>query len=176
MEANTDADLRFDPNFALTVLLELGREQSVQALMEKLTNSMVRRSGAIARLEIWLHERGDICSRCPRRPECPDQTRCLHLVADRNYLLSGSLDRTPPSYQSEIRMPLGVGIIGKIATTGQGVVLEDLDHAPPELFPVEWLQREQIRAFPGNAISFKGEVLGVLTGFARLYSMEEATV
>lgn len=40
MEANTDADLRFDPNFALTLLLELGREQSVQGLVEKLINSI----------------------------------------------------------------------------------------------------------------------------------------
>jgi transcriptional regulator with GAF, ATPase, and Fis domain len=38
---------------------------------------------------------------------------------------------------------------------------------------VEWLQHEQIRTFGGTVISFKGEVLGVLTGFTRLYSMEE---
>jgi transcriptional regulator with GAF, ATPase, and Fis domain len=173
MEANTDADLRFDPNYALTLLLELGREPSVQGLMEKLTNSIARRSTPIARLEIWLIEKGDICSRCPRRPECPDQTRCLHLVASRNYPLPASADKASPFFPSDARMPLGVGIIGKIATTGQGVVLEDLDHAPTELFPAEWLQREQIRAFTGNAISFEGEVLGVLTGFVRLYSMEE---
>ena len=173
MEANIDADLRFDPNYALTLLLELGREPSVQGLMEKLTNSIARRSTPIARLEIWLIEKGDICSRCPRRPECPDQTRCLHLVASRNYPLPASADKASPFFPSDARMPLGVGIIGKIATTGQGVVLEDLDHAPTELFPAEWLQREQIRAFTGNAISFEGEVLGVLTGFVRLYSMEE---
>ena len=174
MEANTDADLRFDPNFALTVLLELGREQSVQGLVEKLTGAIVRRPGLFARLEIWLIEKGDICSRCPRRPECPDQTRCLHLVASRNYPLPGSADKASPFFPSDARMPLGVGTIGKIATTGQGVVLQDLDHGPPELFPVDWLQREQIRAFSGNAISFKGEVLGVLAGFVRMYSMEEA--
>jgi transcriptional regulator with GAF, ATPase, and Fis domain len=174
MEANTDSDLRFDPNFALTLLLEIGRERSVQGLMEKLTGSMVRHPGPFARLEIWLIEKGDICSRCPRRPECPDQTRCLHLVASRNYPLPASADKASPFFPSDARMPLGVGIIGKIATTGQGVVLGDLDHAPPDLCPVGWLQREQIRAFSGNAISFKGEVLGVLTGFARLYSMEEA--
>jgi len=174
MEANTDSDLRFDPNFALTLLLEIGRERSVQGLMEKLTGSMVRHPGPFARLEIWLIEKGDICSRCPRRPECPDQTRCLHLVASRNYPLPGSADKASPFFPSDARMPLGVGTIGKIATTGQGVVLQDLDHGPPELFPVDWLQREQIRAFSGNAISFKGEVLGVLAGFVRMYSMEEA--
>jgi transcriptional regulator with GAF, ATPase, and Fis domain len=174
MEVNTDSDLRFDPNFALTLLLELGREHSVQGLVEKLTGAILRRPGLFARLEIWLIEKGDICSQCPRRPECPDQNRCVHLVASRNCPLPDSLDVTPPSFQSEIRMPLGVGLIGKIATTGEEVVLKDLDHAPPEFFPVEWWQHEQIRAFVGYAISFKGEVLGVLAGFARNYSIDEA--
>ena len=30
---------------------------------------------------IWLIEPGDICATCRFRPECPDQSRCLHLVA-----------------------------------------------------------------------------------------------
>ena len=30
---------------------------------------------------IWLIEQGDICATCRFRAECPDQTRCLHLVA-----------------------------------------------------------------------------------------------
>jgi len=42
-------------------------------------------------------------------------------------------------------------------------VLEDLQTAPSELFPMEWLRREQIRGFSGTAISFKGEVLGVVS-------------
>jgi transcriptional regulator with GAF, ATPase, and Fis domain len=173
MEANTDADLRFDPNFALTLLLDLGRERSVEGLMEKLINSIGIHRHGIGRLEIWLVEKGDICSRCPQRTECPDQTRCLHLVASRNYPLPGSADKASPFFPSDARMPLGVGIIGKIAATGQEVVLQDLDNAAPELFPVEWLRREKIRGFSGTAISFKGEVLGVLAGFGRTYSTEE---
>ncbi len=173
MEANIDADLRFDPNFALTLLLDLGRERSVEGLMKKLINSIGIHCHGIGRLEIWLIEKGDICSRCPRRPECPDQTCCLHLVASRNYPLPGSADQASPSSPSNTRMPLGVGTIGKIAATGQEVVLEELQTALPEQFPVEWLRREQIRGFSGTAISFKGEVLGVLAGFGRAYSTEE---
>ena len=30
---------------------------------------------------IWLIAPGDICKSCRFRAECPDQTRCLHLVA-----------------------------------------------------------------------------------------------
>lgn len=52
-------------------------------------------------------------------------------------------------------------------------MLEDLQTAPSEPFPMEWLRREQIRGFSGTAISFKGEVLGVLSGFGRAYLIEE---
>ena len=52
-------------------------------------------------------------------------------------------------------------------------MLEDLQTAPSELFPMECLRREQIRGFSGAAISFKGEVLGVLSGFGRFYSTED---
>lgn len=174
MEADAAADLRFDvrfdPNFALTLLLELGRERSVQGLVEKLAGAILRRPGPFARVEIWLIREGDICSHCPQRPQCPDQTRCLHLVGSRNSLLPGSLDTTFPC---AMRMPLGVGIVGKIAATGQEVLLKELDHVPAELSPAWWLQREQVRAFTGSAISFKGEVLGVLGVFTRLPAVGE---
>jgi transcriptional regulator with GAF, ATPase, and Fis domain len=39
---------------------------------------------------------------------------------------------------------------------------------------LDWLQREQIRGFAGAAISFKGEILGVVTLFARVNFPEEA--
>jgi len=35
----------------------------------------------IALARIWLIEPVDICSSCLMREECPDQARCLHLVA-----------------------------------------------------------------------------------------------
>jgi transcriptional regulator with GAF, ATPase, and Fis domain len=59
-------------------------------------------------------------------------------------------------------------MVGKIARTGQQVVLRDLDRDPGELSHIEWLKAEQIRGFNGVPIVFKGEVLGVVAIFGRL--------
>jgi transcriptional regulator with GAF, ATPase, and Fis domain len=173
MESNSDN--RFDLNFATALLLNLAQERSLKNLMEKLVRVALARPGN-ARVEVWLIEKGDICPRCPQRPECPDQTRCLHLAAGGCRPLSGTGDDKLSDHNSEARIPLGVGVIGKIAATGQQIVLRDLDEDPKTLSGLEWLQREQIRGFAGSAISFKGEILGVITAFARVNIPEESLV
>ena len=177
METTSDSrfDQAFDFKFAAGLLLDLARERSLESLLEKLVRVGVERPGT-ARLEFWLIEKGDICSRCPRRPECPDQTRCLHLVAGGSNPLSGAEDDKSPVRNSEARIPLGVGAIGKIATTGQQIVLRNLDEEPGEFSCVDCLKREQIREFAGAAISFKGETLGVISSFSCVKSPEEARV
>ena len=134
--------------------------------MEKLVNAGLARP-EIVRIEIWLTEKGDICSRCPRRDECPDQTRCLHLVASRSKPLDASGDGDSSSCNSEARIPLGVGVIGKVAAIGQQIVLEDLDRGQSELSRLDWLRRERIRGFVGTPILFQGEILGVIASFDR---------
>jgi transcriptional regulator with GAF, ATPase, and Fis domain len=172
------SDSRFDPNltrFATTWLLDIARAQSLKSVMEKLLNAGMARP-SIAHMEIWLIEKGDICSRCPQRAECPDQTRCLHLVAWRSKPLSvlGEGDSGP--YNSDMRIPLGVGVIGRMATTGQPIVLQDLDRGPSELSRLDWLRREQVHGFAGTPISFQGESLGVIASFDRENITEETRV
>lgn len=170
--AASPADSGFDPNLALALLLEAGRERSLDGLMERLKNASMTRSHDLARAEIWLIQDGDICSHCPRRTECPDQTRCLHLAVSRENPLRGETSQ-PRSSRSDTRLPLGVGVLGKIVLTGQEVVFKDLQDAPPELFPAQWVAQEEIRGFTGTPISFKGEVLGVITAFVRVSKAEE---
>ncbi|HLB90565.1 MAG TPA: hypothetical protein VJK29_23110, partial [Terriglobales bacterium] len=65
---------------------------------------------------IWLIEPGDICATCRLRPECPDQTRCLHLVAS-----AGNPDDPEHDYTrldgAFRRFPLGVRKIGHVGKT-----------------------------------------------------------
>jgi transcriptional regulator with GAF, ATPase, and Fis domain len=49
----------------------------------------------------------------------------------------------------------------------------DLQKAPPELFPADWVAREEIRGFTGTPISFKGEVLGAIAAYVRVSKAEE---
>ena len=144
------------------------RERSLGSLLEKLVHIGVAHPEDSRRVEIWLIEEGDICPRCPRRPECLDQTRCLHLVASGNNPLTGVGEDKARSLDADARIPLGVGAIGKIAVTGQPIDLRDLDEEPGEFSRLDWLKREQIRGLAGSAISFKGEILGVLTTIARV--------
>jgi hypothetical protein len=76
----SNSDRRFDPNFATHLLLDIAHEQSVENLLQKLIlRGMENPQSDLACLQIWLVDKGDLCSVCPQRPKCPDQTRCLHL-------------------------------------------------------------------------------------------------
>src|ERR1700753_4146921 len=66
---------------------------------------------------IWLIQMGDLCATCRFRTECPDQSRCLHLVASagRSQDSGRELTRTDGAFQ---RFPLGVRKVGRVASSG----------------------------------------------------------
>ena len=167
METASDKryDTRFDFDFASSLLLDIAQERSFDGLMEK---SVSVASPEIARAEIWLIEKGDLCSRCPQRPLCPDQTRCLHLVAAGENPIHGGAHEAFRFFKTQERIPLGAGFIGRVATTGQMTELQKADEIRGEFSRVEFLRVEEIRRCVGSAISFRGEVLGVLVIFSRV--------
>jgi transcriptional regulator with GAF, ATPase, and Fis domain len=128
----------------------------------------------MAGVQVWLVDKGDLCSVCPQRPKCPDQTRCLHLVAGSGKSFSNSEPGVPRFDDPNARMPLGVGLVGKVAATGRQLILRDVDKRPPELAELDWLEPEQIHGFSGSPIMFKGEVLGVTAAFVREDMPDEA--
>ncbi len=167
MDATSDNryDTRFDFDFASSLLLEIARERSVEQLMQKSIGAAMTQP-EFARVEIWLIEKGDICSRCAQRPQCPDQTRYLHLVAaGENPRLDG-VRESSSIYNSQERIPLGIGFIGRIAKTGEMIVLDNVTDAQNELFGLDLSRLGKLRGFAGAAISFRGEVLGVLAIFS----------
>jgi transcriptional regulator with GAF, ATPase, and Fis domain len=157
-------DTRFDFDFASSLLLDIAQERSFDALMEK---SVSAASPEIARVEIWLIEKGDLCPRCPQRPLCPDQTRCLHLVAAGENPIRSGAHEAYRFFKTQERIPLGSGFIGRVATTGQMTELQKADEVSGEFSRVEFLRPEEIRRCVGSAISFRGEALGVLVIFSR---------
>jgi transcriptional regulator with GAF, ATPase, and Fis domain len=169
----SNSDSRFDPNFATHLLLDIAHEQSVERLLQKLILRAMERPQT-ACVQIWLVDKGDLCSVCPQRPKCPDQTRCLHLVAGRGNSLSSSGAAIPRFGDPNARMPLGLGLVGKVAATGQQLVANGLNERPRESGELDCLVREQIRGFHGSPITFKGEVLGVLAAFTREDIPDEA--
>lgn len=167
------SDSRFDPNYAAQMLLDIAHEQSVDSLLQKLVRRVVERPN-VACVQVWLIDQGDLCVTCPHRAICPDQTRCLHLVAGKGKTL-GAPARVDPAFDDpRARVPLGVGFLGKAAVTGQQWVLTELEQETEATTGFEWLARERIRGISATPIIFKGEVLGVTVGFTRAAMPEEA--
>lgn len=167
----------FDPAYASKLLLEIAQEQSQELLLKKVVHWVLERPG-VARIRIWLIKPGDICANCVRRPDCPDQTRCLHAIAGGSRLLAAAEGEEEYVRLTDrfARIPLGVGAVGKIGATGRQMVLRDLDRDPGELTYIDWLQREAIRGFNGVPIIYKGEILGVFAVFRRENVPVEAEV
>jgi len=158
----------FDSEFASKLLLEIAQEQSLEELLKKLVRRILDRPD-VARVRIWLIDKGDICATCVRRPDCPDQTRCLHAVASGGNLFSSQGEEEEYVRMTDrfARIPIGVGTGGKIVATGKQVVLRDLDKDPGELTYISWLRPEKIRGYNGVPIIYKGEVLGLIAVFSR---------
>jgi transcriptional regulator with GAF, ATPase, and Fis domain len=116
---------------------------------------------------IWLLNGGDICATCRFREECPDQTRCLHLVASAGNSTDTAADftRTDGAFR---RFPVGVRKIGTIAQSGQPLLIPGVHGAEAWIADREWFARERIQTFAGQPLVFRGEVLGVLAIFDRL--------
>ena len=170
-------EIRFDSEFASSLLLEIAQEQVLEHLLKKLVNRILERPH-VARVRIWLIDKGDICATCVRRPDCPDQTRCLRAVAGGSHTISATNDEEDYLRLTDrfARIPLNVGVAGKIGATGQQIVLRNLDQDAGELAYIDWLKPEKIRGFNGVPIIFKGEVLGVIAVFSRANVPEGAEV
>jgi len=164
------------PKLDFTVVKALLLEMAQQRSMTSLMRLIVRRLAAnpqIALARIWLIHAGDICPQCFMREECPDRTRCLHLIASAGNPLQPGKDWTRLDGRYG-RFPLGVRKIGRIATTAESFVLGDMTRTPEWISQPEWVAQEKIGAFVGQPMLSKGEVLGVLAIFARTRDVEDA--
>jgi len=148
-----------DPLKAL--LLEVGQQRSLDAVLRVVVDRLAAQDH-VALARIWLLRPGDICTSCPMRKDCPDQTRCLHLVASAG---QSKDTRVPPWTRIDghfRRMPLGARKVGRIAATGKCVSVLDVQKNPEWIARPEWTQEEGIRGFAGQPLIFKGEILGVV--------------
>ncbi len=154
-----------DPKLLLLQLAELHHLSdllplTVQRLAEKTSVALAR---------IWLikpPEAGD-CIQCKFASECPNQQRCLHLVAS----AGRSLDRHQAPWAnlegSFRRFPIGVRKVGQIASTGKSLEVASVATDSAWAAEPEWIRDEQIVSFAGHPLKFRGEVLGVLALFSR---------
>ncbi len=167
------SDLRFDPNVAAEMLVDVAQEQSLDRLLERLVNRAVERPD-FACAQIWLVGKGDRCGTCPHRPDCSDQTRCLHLVVGRGKSIRDSVDEKQTFGDLNARAPVGVGRFWEAIASDDGVFLRDVEKEPPMPGVADWLKEERIRGITVTPIRFKGETLGAMVGLSRKVLPEQA--
>lgn len=143
----------------------IAQERSLENVLQKIVRGLADcHNIALARL--WLTLPGDRCAHCPMRSQCPDQTDCLHLMA--SWETSTRSDEPRVNLDDDFsRMPLNVRKIGRIAATGEPLLLTDLTKDKQWIARPNWVIRERIKSFAGQPLIFRGEVLGVLALFDR---------
>src|SRR5262245_19523229 len=62
------------------VVLAIAQERRIDLVLDRIARTVGAQDG-VALARVWLVEPGDVCGTCGMRAECPDQARCLHLVA-----------------------------------------------------------------------------------------------
>ena len=66
-----------------------------------------------------------------------------------------------PKYAEEMRIPIGEGIAGSVAQSGESIVLEDISKDPRAAFP-DLVSREGLRGFASIPLKTKDRVIGVM--------------
>lgn len=148
----------------------------LDAVLQKIVQSLSENPD-IALARIWLLGPGDVCTSCAMKSLCPDQTRCLHLVASSGQSLQPQV--TGDGGQEEWsringhfrRIPLHAPLkVSRVATSGEPVYIrtEDGELAQLWISRKEWVQAQKIMSFAGLPVVHQGEALGVLAVFSRV--------
>lgn len=176
----TSESMKLDPDYKpefesiKRLLLDMAQERSVNALLEMIVRQLAERPH-VALARIWLIQQGG-CP-CPeRKPDCSDQTPCLHLVASAGRPIAEKTADWARLDGNFSRFPLGVRKVGLIAASGQPVEVVDIEKDSKWIAQPDWARREGILGFGGQPLLYKGEVLGVLALFTRIRLVQEEPI
>lgn len=148
------------------ILLAVAQERSLTTVLTTIVQELVTQEG-VALARVWLTGLGDICGACPMRPECPDQTQCLHLVASAGTPIHASAEDWARLHGDFRRFPLDVRKIGRIGATGTPLLIPEVSTEGEWIARPHWAAQEGIRSFAGQPLLFRDEKLGVLAIFSR---------
>jgi transcriptional regulator with GAF, ATPase, and Fis domain len=151
--------------FLKDVALAVAQEQNLGTVMQMIVDG-IGKDPNVALARLWLFRPGDICTECYLRAQCPNQTRCLHLVASAGKSLDQheTWSRLNGTFR---RFPLGVSKVGFMGQSGESILIPDLAVDQKWVSRPEWIKQESIRSFAGHPLKFRQEVLGVLGVFSR---------
>jgi transcriptional regulator with GAF, ATPase, and Fis domain len=152
-------------------MVSMAQNRSLSEVLRAVVSGIAQcRNVVLAR--IWLLRAGDLCGTCRFRAECPDQTRCLHLVSSAGNPRDRKQDcgRLDGAFR---RFPLGVRKIGRVGQSGEPLLLADVRGNEEWIAEPKWMKREGVKTFAAQPLVFRGEVLGVLAIFDREVLVKE---
>jgi transcriptional regulator with GAF, ATPase, and Fis domain len=115
---------------------------------------------------LWLFGPGDLCASCRFADDCADRTRCLHLEASAGNVTTPGVDANN-LHGGFRRFPNGHRKIGRVAASGEALLLRTLTGDEPWIVDREWFRAEGVSSFAAQPLVFRGEVLGVMAVFDR---------
>lgn len=150
------------------LLLELAAMHQLTDLLP-LAVQRLSEASQVALVRIWLTQPPlpNDCSTCHVAKECPNQERCLHLVASSGRSLVDANEKWRRLDGSFRRCPIGVRKVGQIASSGQSLEVANVELDQPWVANPEWIAAEGITSFVGHPLMNRGAVLGVLGLFSR---------
>lgn len=159
---------QFDPNRAINLLLELIATPSLEELLEKMLKSIMA-PPAIVCAQIWLLEKGDICSVCPYKDKCQDRSQCLHLHLGTTKLKNLPLKIRNAIFHSDNRIPIGVGINGQLCSNshGESEHLFNWKMNPQKIEGCEWIKETEIQSIVATSIVYQEKVIGCVTVYTK---------
>ena len=148
------------------VMVAVANNRALPEVLQTVVTGIAEcRHVVLARL--WLFGPGDLCASCRFADDCRDRSRCLHLEASAGNVTTVGVD--PSNLHGAFRrFPIGQRKIGRVAASGEPLLLTDLTGDEPWIVDREWFRGEGVRAFAAQPLVFHGEVLGVLAVFDRL--------
>jgi transcriptional regulator with GAF, ATPase, and Fis domain len=159
------SDNRFDPNWAMQMLLDIAHVPSLEGLLQTVVARSIEHH-SLSCVQIWLVNQGDLCSSCRFKRQCQDTNRCLHLMAGKGVpAAGGDTFADERAFDRRQRIPLGLGLLGNagLAAHQDQHAVADMDSSM--LVGLDWVRQGAIRTVSAMPIIFRGEVLGVIAVF-----------
>ena len=172
---NQNSDVSMERLELMDLAIDVAEINECNTLLERIAQGLAAYE-EIALARVWRIKPGDICDSCPQAESCsssgPGSVNCLQLVA--SAVIHKLMQRPIGAVSMAVTVAfLGWRKIGRIAQSGEAMVLRQLDGDGSGFADPSWVAREGIHGFCGQPLIYRGEILGVIGLFTRVEPTDE---
>ncbi len=146
------------------VMVATARQRGLADVLEAIVGGLALCPNTVLS-RIWLLGPGTACHVCRQTGGPPEDAVALHLVASAGRP-AGAEDYSRTDGRFHL-FALGERKIGRVAQSGEPMLLVDLEHESGWVAEPGWVRREGVQSFAVQPLVFRGTTLGVLALFDR---------